>query len=247
MTNEFPKSAMILAAGLGKRMRPLTYRTPKPLLTVAGRAIIDYALDHSKEAGVEKVIINIHHLANKIKLHLENRKDVEIVFSDESNELLETGGGVTKALPHLGKTPFYVINGDILWLDGPTPALNRLAAFWNEHDMDGLLLLHSTVEAYGYSGPGDFIIDAMGKLIRRPEHQISPYLFAGVQILHPELFEKAPAGAFSLNLLYDRSIDAGRLFGIVHDGDWERSKSAMPTTFLYGIGTAFASILILNN
>ena len=220
MTSITPKTAMILAAGRGTRMQPLTDKTPKPLLTICGRTLLDYGLDRSAEVGIEKVIINIHHLANKIKLHLENRKDVEIVFSDESNELLETGGGVTKALPHLGKTPFYVINGDILWLDGPTPALNRLAAFWNEHNMDGLLLLHSTVEAYGYSGLGDFIIDPMGKLIRRPEQEISPYLFAGVQILHPRLFEKAPRGSYSLNHLYDRSIESQRLFGIIHDGDW---------------------------
>ena len=220
MNNIGPKTAMILAAGLGKRMRPITNKTPKPLLNVGERSLINYELDRLLDAGVKRVVINTHHLANQIKDHLQDRNDLELVISDESKRILETGGGVTKALPHLGDGPFYLLNGDILWLDGPTAALDRLAANWNKNEMDGLLLLHSTVEAYGYSGLGDFVIDPIGKLVRRPEALVSPYLFTGVQILHPELFEKAPAGAFSLNLLYDRSIDAGRLFGIVHDGDW---------------------------
>lgn len=220
MKNIEPKAAMILAAGLGKRMRPITYKTPKPLLTVGQRSLINYELDRLVGAGVKRVVINTFHLANKIKEHLYERDDLELVISDESNKILETGGGVTKALPHLGDAPFYLLNGDILWLDGPTPALERLAANWNKQDMDGLLLLHSTVEAYGYSGLGDFGIDPIGKLARRPELQVSPYLFTGIQILSPEFFEKAPLGPFSLNLLYDRSIEAGRLFGIVHDGDW---------------------------
>ena len=149
MTSDIPKSAMILAAGLGKRMRPLTHKTPKPLLTVADRAIIDYTLDHLKEAGLENVIINIHHLGSQIVQHLKNRKDLNLIFSDETKEILETGGGVLKALSNFDDSPFFVFNGDILWLDGPTSSLNRLTRFWNNNEMDGVLLLHSTVEAYG--------------------------------------------------------------------------------------------------
>ena len=201
-------------------MRPITYKTPKPLLTVGERSLINYELDRLAEVGVKRVVINTHHLANQIEEHLRHRNDLEFVISDESKKILETGGGVAKALSYLGDAPFYLLNGDILWLDGPTPALDRLATNWNQNNMDGLLLLHSTVEAYGYSGVGDFVIDPIGKLARRPELQVSPYLFTGVQILHPALFENTPQGAFSLNLLYDNSIEAGRLFGIVHDGDW---------------------------
>ena len=220
MTNNSPKTAMILAAGLGKRMRPLTYKTPKPLLTVSGRSLLDYGLDHLAKAGIEKVIINIHHLANQILHHIESRTDVDIIISDESDELLETGGGVSKALSHIGDAPFFVLNGDILWLDGPTSALSRLVRCWNERKMDALLLLHSTVEAYGYSGVGDFLVDSDGMLSKRPEQQVSPYVFTGVQLLHPRLFKNGPHSAFSLSYLYDRSIAGERLFGIIHDGDW---------------------------
>ena len=220
MTNHSPKTAMILAAGLGKRMRPLTYKTPKPLLTVSGRTLLDYGIDHLAKAGIEKVIINIHHFGNQILHHVENRTDVNIIISDESDELLETGGGVAKALSHIGDAPFFVLNGDILWLDGPTAALSRLVRCWNEREMDGLLLLNSTVEAYGYSGVGDFLVDSDGKLSNRPEQQVSPYVFTGVQLLHPRLFKNGHHSAFSLNYLYDRSIAEERLFGIIHDGDW---------------------------
>ena len=220
MTNNSPKTAMILAAGLGKRMRPLTHKTPKPLLTVSGRTLLDYELDHLAKAGIEKIIINIHHLANQILNHVESCTDANIIISDESDELLETGGGVAKALSHIGDAPFFVLNGDILWLDGPTAALSRLVRCWNEREMDGLLLLNSTVEAYGYSGVGDFLVDSDGKLSIRPEQQVSPYVFTGVQLLHPRLFKNGHHSAFSLNYLYDRSIAEERLFGIIHDGDW---------------------------
>ena len=220
MTNTSPKTAMILAAGVGKRMRPHTYKIPKPLLTVSGRTLLDYGLDHLARVGIEKVIINIHHLANQILQHVKYRTDVNIIISDESDELLETGGGVAKALSHIGDAPFFVLNGDILWLDGPTAALGRLVKCWNEREMDGLLLLHSTVEAYGYSGVGDFLVDPSGILLKRPEQHVSPYVFTGVQLLHPRLFKNGHHSAFSLNYLYDRSIAEKRLIGIIHDGDW---------------------------
>ena len=220
MTNTSPKTAMILAAGLGKRMRPLTYRTPKPLLTVSGRTLLDYGLDHLAKVGIEKVIINIHHLANQIINHIESRTDLDIIISDESGELLETGGGVAKVLSQIDHEPFFVLNGDILLLDGPTAALGRLVRCWNESEMDGLLLLHSTVEAYGYSGVGDFLVEPDGMLSKRPEQQLSPYVFTGVQLLHPRLFKNCHQSAFSLNYIYDRSIATKRLFGIIHDGDW---------------------------
>lgn len=220
MTDSAPKTAMILAAGLGKRMRPLTKTTPKPLLTISGHTLLDYSLDHCVNAGVAKVIINLHHLASRIIQHLDKRKDLEIIFSDETNQLLETGGGIVKALSHLGNSPFFVINGDVIWLDGPTSSLNRLAQFWNAQKMDGLLLLHSTVESYGYEGVGDFLIDPNGILKRRPEMLVSPYVYTGIQLLHPRFFKDVPNSPFSLNQLYSSSIERGRLFGIIHDGEW---------------------------
>ena len=214
-----PIRAMILAAGLGARMRPLTDTVPKPLIEINGRPLIDHALDRFKSAGIVEVVINVHHLADKIEAHLKARKKPKIILSPEP-ERLETGGGVAKALPVLGKQPFYVVNSDAFWLNGPLDTLGRMAAMWDEARMDGLLLLHSTVDAYGYRGVGDFWADEEGLLARRPESEVSPWLFTGIQILHPRLFDDAPKGAFSLNVLYDRAIKAKRLYGIVHDGEW---------------------------
>ncbi|MEE2745894.1 MAG: nucleotidyltransferase family protein [Pseudomonadota bacterium] len=219
MSNKPPRIAMVLAAGLGKRLRPITESTPKPLLKVSGRPLLDYCLDHSKRAGVERVVINVHYLSDKIRHYINERKDISIKISDESNKLLETGGGVQNALSLVGSLPFYVLNGDVLWLDGPSPALQRLANAWDNDAMDALLLLHSTVEAYGYSGLGDFLVDPLGRLERRPERMVTPYFFAGVQILHPRLFDNVRKGTFSLNLLYDKAMEKKRLFGIIHDGD----------------------------
>jgi MurNAc alpha-1-phosphate uridylyltransferase len=210
---------MVLAAGLGLRLRPVTETLPKPLIAVGGRALLDRALDRLGEAGVEKAVVNLHHLGSLIERHLARRPTPAIEFSREA-ELLETGGGVAKALPLLGDGPFWVANGDVLWLDGPGPALGRLAAAWDDARMDGLLLLHETVNAYGYRGRGDFLADPLGQLVRRPECEVAPYLFTGVQILHARLFAGAPAGPFSLNRVYDRAIEVGRLYGVVHDGEW---------------------------
>ena len=218
-TADMPKAAMILAAGKGKRLRPITDRLPKPLVTVGGRALIDRTLDRFQEAGIGGVVVNTHHLGHLVERHLAQRRAPAITLSPE-DALLETGGGIAKALPLLGKTPFFAANADVMWLNGYESALIRLARRWNDGDMDALLLLHSTVYAYGYDGRGDFLIDPLGRLTRRPESEDCPYLFAGVQLLHPRLFKGAPRGRFSLNRLYDRAIEAGRLFGLIHDGEW---------------------------
>ncbi len=214
-----PKTAMVLAAGLGLRLRPITERLPKPLVQVGGKALIDWTLDRLAAVGVERTVVNVHHLGHLVEQHLNKRKAPEIVISSEE-ELLETGGGVAKALPYLGDTPFVVANSDAIWLNGCQPALKRMSALWDDEKMDALLLLHSVAEAHGYTGDGDFVMDPQGRLERRPEREICPYLFTGTQILHPRLFKDVPEGAFSLNLLYGRAIEAGRLFGMAHDDEW---------------------------
>lgn len=212
-------TAMVLAAGLGTRLRPLTDTVPKPLVPVAGQTLLDWALDRLADAGVERAVVNLHHLGDKIETHLKDRAQPTIAFSHEA-ERLETGGGIAHALPMLGAGPFFAVNADVLWLNGPGDALSRLARHWNDESMDGLLLLHETIFAFGYDGDGDFFVDADGRLKRRPERELAPYLFTGVQILHPRLFKDAPAGMFSLNVLYDRAIEQGRLYGLIHDGEW---------------------------
>jgi MurNAc alpha-1-phosphate uridylyltransferase len=210
-------NAMVLAAGLGLRMRPITLTLPKPLVPVAGRTMLDRVLDHLDRAGAGRKVVNLHWLGETIRSHLDGRHD--IVFSPEP-ELLETGGGVAKALPLLGTEPFFVCNADIVWTDGTEPALKRLARAFDPARMDGLLLLQPVETAFGYDGHGDFHLGTDDRLTRRRKGERTPLMFAGVQILHPRLFEAHPGGAFSLNLLYDKAIAAGRLFGLVHDGGW---------------------------
>jgi len=214
-----PQKAMLLAAGLGTRMGSITEDRPKPLIEVDGRALIDHALDRLEGIGVGEVVINTHYLAEQLEGHLTGRKTPKIEFSREA-DLLNTGGGIKKALAFFGDAPFFAVNTDALWLNGPFDALSRMAATWNDKTMDGLLLLHSTVDAYGYTGTGDFNADGDGKLVRRLQSEVSPWLFTGIQMLHPRLFKGAPKGAFSLNHLYDKAIEDGRLFGAVHDGEW---------------------------
>lgn len=213
-----PHTAMILAAGLGLRMRPITDVTPKPLIEVAGRTMLDQSIDHMRNAGVTRIVVNYHWKGEQIRRHLAGQPD--IVFSDESDHLLETGGGVARALPLLGADPFYVANADIVWFNGYLPALDRLAAAWDDERMDALLLMQRTPSAHGYDGLGDFFLDPLGRARRRKSREVAPYLFAGVQILHPRLVADVPVGAFSLNLLYDRALAEGRLWGVVHDGEW---------------------------
>lgn len=214
-----PARAMLLAAGRGERMRPLTETTPKPLLEVRGRPIIERALDRLAEAGVEEVVVNLHHLGEQLRERLSRWELPRVIFSEE-DELLDTGGGVAKALPLLGDEPFFVINGDAVWLDGVRPALLRLWEAWDEAQMDALLLLHPTVAAVGFEGRGDFVMAPDGRLRRRLEREVAPFVYAGVQLVHPRLFRHAPNGSFSFNSLWDRAIEAERLCGLRHDGTW---------------------------
>lgn len=211
--------AMVLAAGLGLRMRPLTLTRPKPLLMVAGKCLLDHALDHLVEGGVASAVVNNCYLGEMIVAHLAGRTAPRIIHSAEP-EALETGGGIKMALRHFGADPFFVANADILWLDGPVPAVRRLAAAWDPARMDALLLLMPVERAHGYDGPGDFDIDGDGRLIRRGSAASAPFVFAGVHITSPTLFDDTPDGAFSCNLVWDRALARGRLFGLVHDGAW---------------------------
>lgn len=229
MTGTMPKSAMVLAAGLGLRMRPLTENRPKPLIELAGRTLLDRALDHLVIAGVGRAVINLHYLGHMIETHVSERPAPAIEFSREDDLLLETGGGVAQALGLLGPAPFFVVNADITWTDGATPALQRLGSAWREKDMDALLLLHPVGKATGYDGVGDYqcgmspndtVNDQSGFLVHRRDNPSAPYVFTGVQLLHPRLFADAPSGPFSLTRLYHAAEEAGRLHGIVHDGDW---------------------------
>ena len=221
MTGCNPKRAMVLAAGRGERMRPLTDSLPKPLIEVGGRALVDRVIDRLEEAAVESVVVNTHHLGNHIEDHLGRRAEggPKISFSPE-DILLDTGGGVARALPLLGDGPFFAANADVLWLNGDGGALARLAAAWDGPFMDALLLIHATEAAHGYDGGGDFTLDPKGRLSRRSEGGRAPFVFTGVQVLHPRLFDGAPDGPFSLNLLYDKAISGDRLHGVVHDGEW---------------------------
>ena len=211
---------MIMAAGLGTRMRPLTDDRPKPLVMVAGKTLIDHALDRLVAAGVKLAVVNVHYMADQVKAHLAKRKDIEIRYSEEADALLGTGGGVVKAMPHFGDEPFFIINSDTIWVEGFGQALERMKARWNAESMDGLLLMAAMVSAIGFEGSGDFNMDPDGHLTRVAELRLSPYAFPGVQIVHPRLFAKAPAGTFSTNLVWDIAIAARRLYGIRLDGVW---------------------------
>jgi MurNAc alpha-1-phosphate uridylyltransferase len=215
------RTAMILAAGLGKRMRPLTATRPKPLVSVAGKALIDHALDRLRVAGVERVVINLHYLADALEAHLRTHgRGIEIILSDERGQLLETGGGATKALPLIGDDRFLLVNSDNLWVDGPVRAIDLLERQWDEATMDALLLLVPIARAHCHGGTGDFRLDPLGRLARPAPGKMAPFVFTGVQLVSRRLFEDAPEGAFSMNLLWNRAIAAGRAFGAVHEGLW---------------------------
>lgn len=217
-----PRTAMVLAAGLGTRMRPLTRETAKPLLSLGGRTLLDHALDHLARAGVERVVVNGHWHGERVAAHLAARRGgPETVFRHEET-LLDTGGAVRAALAEelLGPEPFFVVNGDAFWLDGPGPALRRLAEALDPARFDAVLLCHRTCQVPAELGAGDFALDPWGVPRRRREREIVPYIFAGVQVLRPALFEGAPEGPFSMNLLWDRGLAAGRLRALVHDGLW---------------------------
>lgn len=211
---------MVLAAGLGTRMRSLTEVRPKPLVAVSGKPLLDHVLDKLAAAGVETAVLNVHYFADQIEQHVAARQAPGIVISDERKELLGTGGGVVKALPHLGDAPFFHVNSDTIWIDGVTPNLTRLAKAFDRRAMDVLLLLAPTATSVGYTGRGDFSMAPDGRLRRRSEREVVPFVYAGVAILSPALFAEAPAGVFPLTQLFHRAEEAGRLHGLRLEGVW---------------------------
>lgn len=215
-----PHHAMVLAAGIGIRMRPLTDRMPKPLVHVGGRALIDRVLDRLADAGVERAVVNIHHFADQIERHLNGRQRPHVIISDERERLLDTGGGIVKSLATLGDDPFFNVNADTIWIEGVRPNLDRLAAAFDPAAMDCLLLLAPTATSIGYEGRGDFALAADGRLRRRGEREIVPFVYAGAGILAPRLFDDAPAAPFSLTRLFDRAEAQGRLHGLRLEGLW---------------------------
>jgi len=219
-SNWRPRSAMVLAGGFGKRMLPLTKDKPKPMVALKGRPLVDHVLDRLAAAGVARAVVNVHYCADKLEAHVKHRTRPEIVISDERQQLLDTGGGVVKALPMLGAEPFLIHNSDSVWIEGVGSNLERLFAVWDPDAMDSLMLLATATTSLGYDGPGDFVMDKDGRLGRRGEREMAPFVFAGVSIAHPRMFEGAPEGPFSMNRLWDRAIDSGRLYGIRLDGLW---------------------------
>jgi N-acetyl-alpha-D-muramate 1-phosphate uridylyltransferase len=220
LSHPSPQKAIVLAAGLGKRMLPITATMPKPLVKVGGRTLIDFALDRLHEAGIGTVVVNVHHFADMLEAHLRTRKMPHIVVSDERAEVLETGGGVKKALPLLSDAPFITFNSDSIWVEGAEPNLKRLVSAWDPDRMDILMLVAPLETSVGYEGRGDFGMDADGRLRRRTGDETVPFVYGGVAILKPELVDGTPEGPFSANLFYDKAIAKGRLYGLQLDGQW---------------------------
>lgn len=218
---EVPHTAMIMAAGLGKRMRPLTATRPKPLIEVSGKTLLDHTLEKLRTAGVRKVVVNVHYLADALEAHLTSRAHgLEVVISDERNLLMETGGGLVQAAPLIDCDPFLALNSDNLWIDGPADTLKLLAAHWDDAKMDALLLLVPQARALNHKGMGDFHMGRTGRLRRRERSHVAPFVFTGIQIVSKRLLRDAPEGPFSTNVLWDRAIEKGRCFGAVHQGLW---------------------------
>jgi N-acetyl-alpha-D-muramate 1-phosphate uridylyltransferase len=214
-------TAMVLAAGFGTRMKPLTDMMPKPLVPVAGQPLIAHVFDRLREANVKRAVVNAHYLPEQIEAWCKTISTPAITVSDERDAILDTGGGIARALPLLGKDPFFVMNSDSFWIDGKTPALNRLRAAWNNAEMDCLLLLCDPARTTGFDGKGDFILTDVGRILRyrKPDDPVSP-VYIGGYLVHPRLFEDAPAGPFSMHVLWRTAIAKGRLFGLAHDGHW---------------------------
>ncbi len=218
---DVPRTAMLMAAGLGKRMRPLTAMRPKPLIEVKGKALLDHVLERLKVAGVGKVVVNVHYLADALEAHLATRDHgLEVAISDERALLLETGGGLVKAEPLIDCDPFLALNSDNLWIDGPADTIKLLASQWQDDKMDALLLLVPQARALGHKGQGDFHMDRTGRLRRRERSRVAPFVFTGIQMVSKRLLRDAPDGPFSTNILWDRAITEGRAFGAVHQGLW---------------------------
>ena len=215
------ESAMVMAAGIGKRMRPLTATRPKPLVRVAGKPLIDHSLDRIEAAGIGHVVVNVHYLADALEAHLAKQKrSFTLAVSDERGELLETGGGMVKALPLLKGDPILIVNSDNIWTDGPQDSIRNLARHWDGDRMDALLLVIRQASATGHGGKGDFHMDPGGKLSRHKPGRVAPFVYTGIQLISPRLLVGAPEGSFSTNLLWDRAIAAGRLYGLSHMGQW---------------------------
>ena len=216
-----PDTAMVMAAGLGTRMRPLTATRPKPLIIVAGKPLIDHVFDRLRTAGVTKAVVNVHYLADALEAHLATvGAELAIAVSDERELLLETGGGLIRAEPLIGADPFFAINSDNFWIDGSSDTLHLLASHWREAEMDALLLLVPQARAGNHGGQGDFHMDAGGRLSRRRTGRVAPFVFTGIQMVSKRLLRDAPEGPFSTNILWDRAIAEGRCFGTVHQGLW---------------------------
>ena len=217
-----PATAMVMAAGLGTRMRPLTNALPKPLVAVAGTTLLDHVLDHLRAAGVARVVVNVHYLADQIEAHLRARgPGLDIAISDERAALMETGGGLAQALPLIGADPFVCVNSDNYWLDGPVDAIKLLASAWDAATMDALLLMVPLARAHNHGGQGDFHLAGDGRISgRRRPGRLAPFVWTGLQILHPRLLVDSPDGPFSTNLFWTRAIEAGRAYGQVHQGLW---------------------------
>jgi MurNAc alpha-1-phosphate uridylyltransferase len=217
-----PETAMVMAAGLGKRMRPLTATRPKPLVEVAGRTLLDHVFGRLRSAGVKRAVVNVHYLADALEAHLMNRvTGIEVVISDERGKLMETGGGIVQARALIGNKPFLVVNSDNLWIDGPTDAIRMLAARWDDAKMDALLLMVPLARAHNHAGQGDFHLAADGRITgRRKPGRVAPFVYTGVQILSPRLIADWPEGPFSTMLFWERAIAAGRAYGLVHQGLW---------------------------
>ena len=218
----YAETAMVLGAGLGERMRPLTLRMPKPLVPLAGRPLIDHVLDRLAASGVKTAVVNVHYLPDQLEAHLAGRqgKPPQTLVFDERGVLLDTGGGAKKALPLLGHGPFFIHNADSVWSEGTTPALSCMLRLWNPATMDGLLLLAPVATSTGYAFKGDFAMRPDGRLARRGEGEVVPFAFAGVSLCDERLFKDAPDGRFSLNLLWDRALAKGKLYGMRLDGSW---------------------------
>jgi MurNAc alpha-1-phosphate uridylyltransferase len=214
-------TAMVMAAGLGKRMRPLTATRPKPLVEVMGKPLVDHVIDHLRAAGITKIVVNVHYLADALEAHLVKRAEgLDLIISDERAKLLETGGGLIHAKALIGDAPFFCLNADNFWIDGPVSALDLMRQRWDETRMDALLLMVPHARAHCHNGRGDFHLDGNGLVSRRKTSRVAPFVWTGIQILHPRLLIDPPADKFSTNVFWDRAIEAGRCYGMVHQGLW---------------------------
>lgn len=242
--NSISSTAMVLAAGLGTRMRPMTLTTPKPLQSVGGRTMLDHALDKLVAVGIKRAVVNTFYLAEQIEGHLAQRRDIEIIISRET-ELLDTGGGIAKALPYFEGLPFFSLNSDLPWIDGAEPSLSRMAQKWDSAVMDALLLVMRTEKARGFdAAKGDFAMESDGRIWRKNLEPPRPYVCIGAQILKPELFVSPPAMAFSNNVVWDKAEEEGRLYGLEHDGtcyhvgtaeDWKQANELLESSKGWGV------------